>query len=115
MKIDFSILLVTLSGEPLTKSLSEDEQDEKKEKIQYTLGLACSNALVAFLEQDRQKDGAYKFSCWQLASRISKAKEPIDITAEEIVLIKDRVGRMYGAMGVGPVYELLEDLNKPKE
>ncbi len=103
--MDFTTKLVSLTNEPLEKPI---KKNGKTKLVQMTLGDACAEALLGLNESDRTENGKSKWERWQLASRILKSTKPIKITAEETAKIKERVGKMYGPVVVGPVYELLE-------
>lgn len=78
-----------------------------------TLKRAMVNALQAMFEDERQLEGEKKLERWKLAMKIHLGGE-IDLTAEEIVLVKRLVGKLYGPSVVGPVWTALEE-GKPKE
>ena len=48
-----------------------------------------------------------------LARKIYSAKEPLDITIEELALIKDKVGKYSSTLVVGLVYDALESSHEP--
>jgi len=78
---------------------------EKNLPVQQAIRLG----LTASMEDDRAK-GDDKFKNYQLASKIMGAKkdEDLELTAEEVSLIKEKVGKFWGAEVVGFVYNLLE-------
>lgn len=96
MNIDFSIPLYDMDNKPI------NEAPDKP----LLLDKVCVNALLSDTP-DEKISGEAKLVRFKLAKRIYGASE-IDITAEEIVLIKDRVGKQYLALIVGQVFELLE-------
>ena len=102
MKIDFSTLLYGLDGEVL-RSTPMKAGDKGKPQ---TLGRVCVDALVA-LERNATPDGKTSFERYQLAEKINDKKE-VDLEAEEIVILKERVGVVFGPVVVGPAYKLLE-------
>jgi len=106
MNINFKEMLLTLKGEPLEK-LVKKETDEVPVPVALSLGEACADALLGMTDSDRKESGTDKFKRWQLASKILEA-EKIELTAEDVTLIKDRVGKVYGPISVGPIYNLLE-------
>lgn len=105
--ICFDEVLKTLKGEPLEKLVQKDEQD-KPTRVEMTLRDACIDALVYITEADRNEPGTSKFKRWQLACKISTATPESEFTVEEIAMIKGRVGKAFGPVTVGPVYNLLE-------
>ena len=108
MLINFTEMLKTLKNEPVEKLVVKSGDDNKKPiPIALSLGEACADALLGMSDTDRTESGTEKFVRWQLASKVINAEE-IELTAEDVTLIKDRVGKWYGPMTVGPVYNLLE-------
>ena len=80
MKIDFSIVLMDLDG----KTPLHIEGDKP-----LTLRLACVNAL---LNPRRPLLGAQQCDDFDLAERITKSDTALELTAEQIVLLKERIG-----------------------
>lgn len=77
-----------------------------------TLKRAMVNALQAIFEDERGLDGEKKLERWKLAMKIHLGGE-VDLTTDEIVLVKRLVGKLYGPSVVGPVWTALE-ADKPK-
>jgi len=102
MKIDFSGKLKTLSG-----LIIKNEKDED-----FTLAEACSNALVLSDErrEARTPIEAKEFlRRYRLANRVYGAKEPIEIDAEENVLIQKALAFSgYSGLIIGQAVEMLE-------
>ncbi len=69
-----------------------------------TLAIVATKAL---LDADVREDGAAKVRAFNLALRVHAGGE-VDLSAEEIVLIKERIGLLYGPVVVGPAWALLE-------
>ena len=101
MVINVSKNLKTLTGETLKDS------DGQGNAIDATLRMACVNALLAPLGQGKSESGMDKVKKYELAKRIYAADE-VELSAEDISLIKERVGTVYPAMIVGQVFEMLE-------
>lgn len=96
MKIDFS--------QTLKDHKSADIMNEEGKPA--TLLLIASQALAATLPNDQNLPGTDKANLFNLAVKLQGA-EP-DFTLEELALIKDRIGRAYNQMIVGPAWRLLE-------
>lgn len=109
MKIDFGAILYALDGEPFER-VDGDKKDNNNKPvlIPMTLGHVCAQATLGMIDQDKTANGVEKYERWQLAGKVIKDIE-IDLTHEEIVKLKERVGLVYGPAHVGPVYSLLED------
>ena len=89
--------LLDLDGEPLKDPAG----------VTVTLQNASVNALLAN-DQNENPDGVEKAKRFALAMKIHNVKEPVDVTAEEIALVKKLIGKVYTALVVGRAYELLE-------
>lgn len=58
----------------------------------------------------QEVSGAVKSDRWDLAVRITAEKgEEFDFTPEELVMLKDVVGKGFGPMIVGPVFKFLDE------
>ena len=108
MKIDFSTLLLGLDGEVLRTPPTKAGEEGKAQ----TLSRVCVDALVA-VEPNTIPDGKTSFERYQLAEKINDKKE-VDLEAEDIVILKDRVGKIFGPIVVGPAYNLLEGKKEGK-
>jgi len=95
MKIDFSQKLKTLTGETF-------KMDDKE----ILLSEMCVDALLA-TEQNEPIGGQEKMKRWEIAKKIHN-KEEVEITSEEITLIKERVGKILITPIVGSINDLLE-------
>jgi len=80
------------------------DNDGQGNAIDATVKLALVNAVLSPVQNEKGVDKVLKF---ELAKRIYKADE-VDLTAEEISLIKERVGEVFPAVIVGQIYELLK-------
>lgn len=99
MKVNFGTKLKTLEGKPIKKGNANSDD--------ATLGSVSINALLSLTDEDRKLDALKKFEMGKLAKRIYDGKE-IDLKAEEITLIKKRIGMMYPPLVVFRAYELLD-------
>jgi hypothetical protein len=98
MKINFTRELKALSGEPLKEA----------PEVNVTLGKITCQALLAS-HRDEKVDGEEQVKRWHLACRIQQADGPLEITVEQVALIKALISRSYdSAMIVGQAWELLE-------
>jgi len=101
MKIDFTQTLKTMSGEVMK------DMDEKNEAVDATLKMAVVNALLA--PQKEQESGVDKIKKYELAKMVFKAEGEVDVTAEDITLIKKAVEKAFPSpIIVGQVNEMLE-------
>lgn len=95
MKINTEHMINGLDGKPISH----------KEKS-LDLKTVCIEALMCLAASDERASGEEKFHRYQIAQKINKGGE-VELTPEEVVIIKKRVGEVYGAVVLGPVYELL--------
>jgi len=98
MKIDFSQVIMTLEGVPMKGA----------QGVEFTLRSACVVALDAITEEAKQVDAKEKYRRGALAARIYRTKEPINLSAEEIVLLKELVGKLFGPRVVHEVWNVLD-------
>jgi len=99
MKINFSQVLLSLSGEPFKKDKDTDA----------TLGDMCVTALLA---EDPSKPmvATEKIARWELGKQLYKGGE-VELTADDMVLIKDSVAVAFIPALMGSIYDALEELS----
>ena len=98
MKVTFDDRALTdLDGNDL--KLAEDKS--------LTLKGAVSMALTAGLPGDDALEFGKKVELYKLAKRVKKGGE-LDIKAEDIVVIKQRVAKQFNALVAGQVSEAIE-------
>ena len=102
MKIDFSQLVKNIEGQPFQMMIEKEGKPEKKE---MTLGMICVEALGAQIPGENV-DGVEKFKRYQLIRKIFFGGE-LELEPEDIVKIKDLVGKTGSTAVVGPVWEIL--------
>lgn len=93
---DFSKVLTGLDGQPL--------KDGDKE---IPLSVVCVNALRGVYRGEEDLSGVEKEKRYKLCERIYEQGE-VEISIEELALIKNLVGKGYPVDIVGPAYALLE-------
>ncbi len=98
MKIDFTQEIKTLDG----KSLPYNEN--KKTLLK---DVSC-DALLAQFNDERDLPGEEKCKRWLLATRIYSNPQNIDLTVEEIVLVKKIIGKAYPPLVVGQSWNYIE-------
>lgn len=102
--LNFTQVLAGLDGKPFPIT-------EAKDSPPATLGDVAVAALTGVLAEDARDDGAAKFKRGELAHRIYKAKS-IELTVEEVALIKERIGKVYGPAVVFAAWPLLDPATK---
>jgi hypothetical protein len=72
-----------------------------------TLESACFQALSGMIEEDKHSSAEQKLKLYRLSHKVAKGGV-VDFTTEELALVKERIGKVYGALVVGASYELLD-------
>lgn len=104
--IDFTQVIKDLDGKPLPINI------EGRLPAVATLGQVAKDALVNVLQEDAQLSGAVKYDHWVLAGKIYPDKSDVVLTAEELATIKERIGKAFGPLVVGPCWKLLDPAQK---
>jgi hypothetical protein len=97
MKLNVNQVLTQYNGQPMM------DVDNGK-TIEATVKLALVNAVASPVQSDKMIDKIRKD---ELAIRIYKADPEVELTAEDVVLIKERVGEMYAPVIVGQIVRML--------
>ena len=100
--VDFSVVLQNERHEPLTELHGTGPKDTKG--VEITLGVMCARAL--FTPKQGPEPGDKKAERGALAFRIYDQGE-MELTPEEVVLIKQCVGEFLGPLVVTQVYSIL--------
>lgn len=87
MKLDLHATITDLDGKPI---LEGDEPGAKP----ASLGSLLMRSLLVPMRGDETMDGAEKVRLAMLAHRMHGVKS-IELTAEEVTLLKDRTGKTY--------------------
>ncbi len=113
MKINLNKVLVDLAGNSLQdNTVKRDENGVVKDEsgkpvvelVDVTLNRLAANALLHPDKEDKGEDKARKYL---LAVKIYGVGE-IDLTAEEIVEIKERISAAYPSIVVGQAWAILD-------
>lgn len=96
MKVNFDAKILDLKGNPLKDGTAD-----------LTLSDVTCAALIAVLQDDQNADSNKKMKLFRLAQTATKGGEQ-EVPAEDVVLLKERVSKMYSALIVGRVFDLLE-------
>ncbi len=97
IKIDLNTVFLTLEGEPLT--LRDNGGDHVA-----TLKSVCIEALLAASQQDTPLQ---KFENFRMATRFQDSDE-IELSAEEVTKLKQRIGQVFPPLYVGNAWMLLD-------
>lgn len=121
MKINFSEKMIGFDGTKIYNDGKQARTDDGKRMFLEdgitpviipseevaTLADICKKALLRLLQTDRELCGEKKFEYAQLAERTYKGGV-CEVTAEEITLLKERIGLMFEPMIVGICYKIFE-------
>ncbi len=97
MKININQVLTQLNGQPIK------DTDESGKAVDATVRNALVNAVL--LPEQNEK-GTQKVLKYELAKKIYQAKEDVEVTAEEVVMLKRVVGEAFAPLIVGQLMEL---------
>lgn len=98
MKLNVTTVMNQVNGNPLL------EADAKGEATELILRTVLINALMDPVKEDT---GVIKVEKYDLALKIQKNDE-VELSPEQVVLLKKAVEKPYGAVVVGPIWKLLD-------
>lgn len=101
MKYDLSQVFTDLDGTVILDK-------EKPFTLRAILALACINA-----DPQKYADGDSKYRIYKLLLRIHAQASAVELSSEEVTLLKDLVGRIFAPYIVGLVYDVLEQKDDP--
>jgi hypothetical protein len=104
MKIKLDQVLVDFEGK-------EIQDGKEKASLRKLLINALLTPAVEKTPQGLQQEvieGKEKFERYELARKIKDAKDEIEYKSEDITTLKNCVGKLYNALIVGLVYDMLE-------
>lgn len=109
MKINVTQQLTELDGTSMVtgKQVCQMCGQVVSEKVPMTVRLAATRTLTATFRDEQSLLGDEKVVRFHLALKLTDEDEP-DLKAEDIVLIKKLVGKMYGPVVVGRVWAILD-------
>lgn len=108
MKIDFSKTINDYDDKPIVSEVEiKDAQGEVTTPAKYwTLKIISVNSLSDVKPEDRV-DGTVKMERAELARKIHRSTEPLDITPEQAALLKSVIGKLWPPVFVLSAYEQL--------
>lgn len=101
MKLNVTQVLKQRDGTPMKDVIDGNA-------IDAILRVAIINALEFSLEQDKNEQPIKKYERSKLADRVYENDE-VELSIEDVALIKDRVGKVFGSYVVKVVWDLLEE------
>lgn len=109
MKRNLDTVMLDLHGKPYTAGTGDNPEK------QTTLGDVCLIAFQSAARGDDAQTGPEKVALYKLASKIVKGGV-VELEAEEVTLMKDRLAKTIQAMAYGQAAELLDkDYVEPTE
>lgn len=108
--IDFAQPLRGPDGKPLQSGDCAKLAADGKTCAEYkpmTLGDAACVALEATFDDERNQDGAAKFTRDEICRRIYRQKS-IELSLDDLATIKKRIGRAFSAAVVGAAWPVLD-------
>lgn len=110
-KIDFKkVIFKNIAEEPIPRP---DPTPENKER---TVEATMADVIQAeLLREDPTGLPTERFESYLIAKRIKKGSGEIDLTVEELALIKKISGKNPNPLIVGRIWEMIEDLESKKE
>lgn len=101
MKRNLNVVLKTLDGEPL----KEDHNGTARDVLLSRLAV---NALLVNYHDEQSLSGEEKVKRFKLAQQINDADGDVEVTAEQVSLLKSLIAKGYTPLVVGQAYEILE-------
>jgi len=109
MKINVTQQLAELDGTPMVtgRQICQMCGQVVGESEPMTVRLAATRSLTASFRDEQSLPGDQKIVRFHLALKMTDTDEP-NLEAEEIVLVKKVIGKMYGPVIVGRVWAILD-------
>lgn len=105
--LDFTVALTGIDGRPMTHT---DAKGAPTDEI-LTLGDVCVIALEMQIEEDKNLPADKKFQRDELARKVYKRNDVV-LEAQDLAMLKERIGKVYGPAQVGPAWRLLDPAMK---
>lgn len=108
---DLDKVFRTLNGQKMTFQTPKDEPGSVGGNKMETRDLTIREAVVNSLLSTNQREtilGIEKARRYSLAMKVYQAKKQVELTVEDVTLIKDEIGRIYPPLVVGQAYEFLD-------
>lgn len=106
--VNMTQILVDENNQPIKDQFMQGADDPQCLKCKpLTLGAAIAHALFAAMPSEKDVTGEQKFARGMLALRIEN-DPAAKLTASEVTVIKDLVGKLYGGILVTRIYPVLD-------
>lgn len=111
MKIDTTQTIKNLDGTDLKAQVPGDEEGKTRLEA-LTLKTVMVNSLMSNNQNDKA-EGNQKAKRWNLALKVQK-EDVVELSAEQITMVKKLIGQGYATAVVGPAFTMLEELESVK-
>lgn len=101
MKRNLNVVLKTLDGQPLKEDHNGAVRDVQLSRL-------AVNALLVNYPDEQSLSGEDKVKRFKLAKQINDADGDVEVTAEQVALLKSLIAKGYTPLVVGQAYEILE-------
>ena len=105
MALDFTQPITTLDGKPF--------KDPSGQVSDITLAVIAENALLQAYSDETNLSGEDKIKRYALARKIEDNKK-VDLSAEEIALLKKLIAKSYNPLITGQSWHMLDPASVPK-
>jgi len=107
MKINLNQKLRTLSGKEI-KVITDQGNGKTTEENVFLFDVIINSVLGNYADE-KDLRGVEKIKRYILSQKVyRKRNEAVDLTTDEVALIKELVGKNYPALVVGQVWQILE-------
>jgi len=110
MEINLNYAFKNLDGTEIT---GPPKEGEKKGEV-FFLKTACENALLGMYQDEQKLSGSEKAKRYALAMEIHKSNGKVDLSVDDLKLLKDLIAKNGGPLIVGQAYEILDPPKKER-
>jgi len=108
MELNLNYVFKALDGTEIRGLPKEDEEGRVIEGEIFTLKVACANALLGVFQGEENLSGAEKAKRYHLAMRIHASDGKVDLSVDELKLLKDLMGKNPSSLIVGQAFDILD-------
>jgi len=112
-KINLKTKIRQLDGTPVAWRTPKKPGQEKGEEMELDIKMLCTAALLGNYDGENINGNEKAARCY-LAMEIYKATTDIELTVEQVALLKDLIGRGFSSLIVGQSYRILDSAEKHK-
>lgn len=114
--VDLSKIVLDFTGKPVPDTTFVTPADPQCEKCApLTLAGVLVRALISPLEEDKSGDPLQGLTRYMLAQRINATPSAVELTTEEVVVLKRRIGRAWGPLVSGQTILAIDPGAKPPQ